>query len=222
MEQNREWNKGFCSPTPELLRSGCLGQGLDHWRGSKIFSLSTLCILSFRDGLTKEHQKNVCTLLEELDKSCSFTPLHILQLPCDCFCWPDAWSDPLPTLLPPNASIQTTTSLCFQSVQRYQDSQGRCLVKYLPLFILLSLAFSLDSFLSAFSQFFLYHIGPNEYTILRTGSPLMAIHRSYSTLKIKRHMKRAWEKKTQNICLLQWRNSWASTQGNILKWTYIQ
>lgn len=81
---------------------------------------------------------------------------------------------------------------------------------------------SLDSFLSVFSQIFLYHIAPNEYTILRTGSPLMTVHVSYSTLKMKRHMKRAWERKTQNICPLKWRNSWASTQESVLKWTYMQ
>lgn len=154
MEQNRQLDKGFCSPTPKLLRSGCSGQGLGNWRGSKIFSLSTLCILSLRDGLRKEHQEKVCMLLKELDKSHSFTALHILQLPRDCFCWPDAWSDLLPTLLPPNASIQITTSLCFQSVQRYQGSHGPCLVKVTALvhFTFFSSFLSLDSFLSSLNS----------------------------------------------------------------------
>ena len=35
--------------------------------------------------------------------------------------------------------------------------------------------------------------------ILRTGPPQMAVHVGYSSLKIKRHMRRAKERKTQDI-----------------------
>lgn len=79
--QNREWDTSFCSPSPKLLRSGCLGQGLSRWKVSKIFSISILCVPSSRDGSRKECQEKRCMLLKELHKSHSFTPLCPLQLP---------------------------------------------------------------------------------------------------------------------------------------------
>lgn len=57
---------------------------------------------------------------------------------------------------------------------------------------------------------------------LKSTSPLMAVSIGYSSLKIKSHMRRAQERKTQNIHPLKWRNSWASTQGRVLKRVYIQ
>lgn len=50
----------------------------------------------------------------------------------------------------------------------------------------------------------------------------MAEHVSYSSLKIKRHMRKVWERKTQNIHPLKWRRSWTRTREKVLKQAYVQ
>ena len=44
----------------------------------------------------------------------------------------------------------------------------------------------------------------------------MGICVGYSSLKINRHMRRVWERKTQNIHPLKWRNSWLGPKEDYL------